>query len=296
MSMDPRAFSRIRKLVYDRTAVVLDETKEYLVESRLGSIASEHGYASVDELCLALSEQRPTLLAEVVEAMTTNETSFFRDHHPFEALRRTIIPDLLEKRGRERTLRIWCAACSTGQEPYSVAMLIDEHFPQLTSWSLRIFATDVSKAVVARAKEGRFRQIEINRGLGANMLVKYFTRDGLDWELRPSIKRMVTFTEQNLVGHWPTMESYDLILLRNVLIYFDLQTKLTILRRVRQQLRGDGFLMLGGSETTPSEVTYFERLPIPRAGLYRAVSAGHSGQGWPACSTTSSSQFSTPSR
>jgi chemotaxis protein methyltransferase CheR len=285
--MDPRAFSRIQRLVYERTAVVLDDTKEYLVESRLATIASEHGYHSVDDLCLALSEQRHTLLAEVVEAMTTNETSFFRDHHPFEALRRSILPDLIEKRARERILRIWCAACSSGQEPYSVAMLIDEHFPQLASWSLRIFATDISKAVLARGKQARFRQIEVNRGLAANMLVKYFTRDGLDWELRPSIKRMVTFAEMNLVGPWPAMESYDLILLRNVLIYFDQTTKVTTLNRVRQQMRADGYLMLGGAETTPSEVTYFERLSIPRAGLYRAVTAGQPSQG-NLCSTTSS--------
>lgn len=293
--MDPRAFARIRKFVYERTAVVLDDTKEYLVESRLASIASEHGYGSVDQLCLGLSDQQPTLLAEVVEAMTTNETSFFRDHHPFEALRRTVIPELIQKRSQERVLRIWCAACSSGQEPYSVAMLIDEHFPQLATWSLRIYASDVSKAVLTRAKTGRFRQLEVNRGLGANMLIKYFVREGLDWELRPSIRRMVTFAELNLVRQWPQMESHDLILLRNVLIYFDQPTKLTILNRVRQQMRGDGYLMLGGSETTPNEVTCFERLPIPRAGLYRAISAGQPSQGAP-CSTTNSSQFSTPSR
>lgn len=294
--MDPRAFSRIRKLVYDRTAVVLDDTKEYLVESRLAAIAREHGYESVDQLCLTLNEGRAALLAEVVEAMTTNETSFFRDHHPFEALRRTILPELLQKRERERTLRIWCAACSTGQEPYSLAMLLDEHFPQLATWTVRIVGTDVSKAVVARAREGRFRQVEVNRGLAAHQLVKYFARDGLEWELRPSLRRMVTFAELNLVGQWPPLDTQDLILLRNVLIYFDQPTKLTILTRIRQQLRSDGYMMLGGSETTPPEVTYFERIPIPRAGLYRAAALATPSQGTPPCSTTNSSRFLTPSR
>jgi len=270
VSLEPAAFERIRKLVHQRTAIVLDAGKEYLVESRLAPIARAHGYADVNELCRQLDRNAP-LIAEVVEAMTTNETSFFRDHHPFEALRREVIPDLLRKRADKRTLRIWCAACSTGQEPYSVAMLLDEHFPQLGVWNVSILATDVARGVLARARSGRYRQIEVNRGLSAGLLVKYFVRDGLEWEIRPEIKRRVLFQELNLIGTWPPMEPFDLIFLRNVLIYFDQSTKMTILRNVHQLAAPDGYLVLGGSETPPHGVSTFERLPIARAGIYKRL-------------------------
>ena len=268
MTLNPLTFERVRKLVHQRTAIVLDPGKEYLVESRLTPIARAHGFASIDELCRQLDRNGP-LLAEVVEAMTTNETSFFRDHHPFEALRRQVLPELLQRRAKERTLRIWCAACSTGQEPYSLAMLLDDQFPQLSTWNVSIYATDVSKAVLARAKTGRYRQIEVNRGLTAPMLVKYFRRDGLEWEIRPDLRRRVQFAEMNLIEKWPPMEKFDLIFLRNVLIYFDLETKLAILRNMHAQVANDGYLVLGGSETTPPGVNSFERVPIARAGIYK---------------------------
>lgn len=273
MTLDPSVFERIRKLVYERTAIVLDAGKEYLVESRLGPIARVHGYEGVNELCRALDLSASGLIAEVVEAMTTNETSFFRDHHPFEALRQDVLPTLMNARASSRKLRIWCAACSTGQEPYSLAILLAEHFPQCTSWDIRIDATDVSKAVLARAKAGRYRQLDVNRGLSAGLLVKYFHRDGLEWEVKNELKRVVRFSEMNLIGRWPAQERYDLILLRNVLIYFDQQTKITILHKMEGQLVSDGYLLLGGSELMPSEVGAFERLPIPRAGIYRRGAA-----------------------
>jgi chemotaxis protein methyltransferase CheR len=269
VSLEAAAFERVRKLVYERTAIVLEPGKEYLVESRLAAIARARGFDTVNALCRSLDAHSGALLAEIVEAMTTNETSFFRDHHPFEALRRTILPELIARRAAQRSLRIWCAACSTGQEPYSVAMLLDEDFPLLASWKVRIHATDISKAVLARAKSGRFRQIEVNRGLSAALLVKYFVRDGLDWEIRAELKRRVQFEELNLIGKWPTMEKFDLIFLRNVLIYFDQPTKISILDKLRQQVASDGHLVLGGSETPPLEITSFERLPIARAGIYR---------------------------
>ena len=268
--MDPRAFARIQRMVHDATAIVLEDGKEYLVEARLAPIAREHGFPSVDALCLGLHQHSKELFNEVVEAMTTNETSFFRDHHPFEALRRVVLPELLIKRANERSLRIWCAACSSGQEPYSLAMLLDEHFPQLISWKVRILATDVSKSVLARARAGRYRQVEVNRGLSANLLVKYFVRDGLEWEVRPELRRIVDFAELNLIGNWQKTDKFDLIMLRNVLIYFDQPTKLSILERVRARLRPDGYLVLGGSETTPPGMNAFERLPLARAGIYRA--------------------------
>jgi chemotaxis protein methyltransferase CheR len=269
VTLDPSAFERIRKLVYERTAIVLDPGKEYLVESRLMPIARVHGHVDVNDLCKRLDGASAALIAEVVEAMTTNETSFFRDHHPFEALKKTILPELLALRAQQRKLRVWCAACSSGQEPYSLAILLAESFPQLASWDVRIDATDVAKAVLARARAGRYRQIEVNRGLSSGLLLKYFNRDGLEWEVKPELKRLVRFQELNLIERWPALERYDLILLRNVLIYFDQQTKQTILAKMRGQLAGDGYLLLGGSETPPPEVSYFERLPIVRAGIYR---------------------------
>lgn len=269
MTIDRDAFERIRKLVHERTAIVIDPGKEYLVESRLAPIAKAHGFGSVDELCRGLDRRPGALLSEVVEAMTTNETSFFRDHHPFEALKRTILPEIIQQRTQQRALRVWCAACSTGQEPYSLCMLLDEFFPQLSGWRVQIYATDVSRAVLARAKLGRYRQIEVNRGLSASQLLRYFVRDGLEWEIRPQIRHRVHFDELNLIGTWPAMDKFDLIFLRNVLIYFEQETKAAILGRIRKQMANDGFLVLGGSETLPA-ITEFERIPIPRAGIYRA--------------------------
>ncbi len=271
MTLEPKLFERIRKLVYERAAIVLEPGKEYLVEARLAPVAQAHGFVSVNDLCRAVDRHCAQLLAEIVEVMTTNETSFFRDQYPFEALKQTILPDLVQQRAPQRRLRIWCAACSSGQEPYSIAMLIDEHFPLLASWNVSIYATDISKAVLARARAGRFSQLEVSRGLSPAQLARYFVRDGVDWELKPSFRRRVRFEELNLAGRWPILERFDLVLLRNVLIYFDQPTKIAILTRVQQQLAGDGLLMLGGSETPPLEVTTLERLPIVRAGVYRVA-------------------------
>jgi chemotaxis protein methyltransferase CheR len=270
VTLGAAAFEQVRKLIYARAAIVLDPGKEYLVESRLAPIARARGCRDVDELCAKLEQRDPALIDEVVEAMTTNETSFFRDHHPFEALRRTVLPELIEHRQQTRSLRVWCAACSTGQEPYSLAMLLDEHFPALSTWDVTIRATDIARSVLDRARSGRYRQIEVNRGLSARALVRYFSRDGLEWEIRPEIRRRVQFEEMNLITAWPRTEPFDLIFLRNVLIYFDQPTKLSLLQRARDVLRSDGYLLLGGSETTPYELRTLARVEIARAGLYRA--------------------------
>jgi chemotaxis protein methyltransferase CheR len=270
VTLGAAAFEQVQKLVYARAAIVLDPGKEYLVESRLAPIARARGFRDVDELCARLEHRDAALIEEVVEAMTTNETSFFRDHHPFEALRRTVLPELIGQRQHTRTLRVWCAACSTGQEPYSLAMLLDEHFPALSTWNVSIRATDIAKSVLDRAKSGRYRQIEVNRGLSARALVRYFLRDGLEWEIRPEIKRRVQFEEMNLIGTWPRSEPFDLVFLRNVLIYFDQMTRVALLHKTREVLRGDGYLLLGGSETTPYDMRSFERVEIARAGVYRA--------------------------
>jgi chemotaxis protein methyltransferase CheR len=268
VSLSRESFVRVQKLVLEQTAIVLDESKEYLVESRLAPLARAHGFADVEALCGKLPS-RSDLRAAVVDAMTTNETSFFRDQHPFEALRTQVLPELIAQRERPRKLRIWCAACSTGQEPYSVAMLLEELGPKLAGWDITIDATDVSRSVIARAKAGRYSQLEVDRGLNQTLLARHFYRDKNEWEVRPELKRRVNFSELNLVGQWPRMQRYDIIFLRNVLIYFDAQTKRTILERVQQCAVQDGFLVLGGSETLPHGFTSYERLPITRAGIYR---------------------------
>ena len=270
--MEVSTFERIRALVKDRAAIVLEPGKEYLVESRLAPLVSTHGLRSIDELSIRMMGDRPELAGEVVEAMTTNETSFFRDHHPFEALRETILPELIAKRQSRRSLDIWCAASSTGQEPFSIALMIREHFPELAGWNVRILGTDISRGVLEKARSGRFRQIEVNRGMSAPYLVKYFARNGLEFEISPELRRMVRFEELNLIQPWPALPAFDLIFVRNVLIYFDVDAKRSILSRARKQLAPDGYLFLGGSEAMPGDDLGFERLPIARTGCYRISS------------------------
>lgn len=255
MTVSKEAFAYVSDLVRRRAAIVLEPGKEYLVDARLASMATDSGLASIDALVEhvrrdATSAEHQRLCREIVEALTTNETSFFRDVHPFETLKSKVLPELIEARATVRSLRIWCAAASTGQEPYSIAMLIREHFPQLAGWDVRIVATDLNRAVLARARSGTFRQLEVNRGLPARMLVKYFDKRGLDWQLKPVITQMVSFQELNLLDRWPLSGPQDIIFLRNVLIYFDLATKQTILGRVRDVMASESVLFLGGTETT----------------------------------------------
>lgn len=245
-------FDFISALAYSRAAIVLERGKEYLVEARLTPLARSEGFDSLATLIAAMRKTSlPGLLhTKAVDALTTNETYFFRDFHPFEALRRSIIPALIAERQLSRQLTIWCAACSTGQEPYTIAMLLREHFPQLASWSVEIIATDLSPTVLRQAGAGRYNQIEINRGLPALYLVKYFTQQGSAWFIKPEIREMVKFRPLNLIEPWPILSPCDLIFIRNVMIYFDVETKRTILRKLRGCLRPHGSLFLGSSETT----------------------------------------------
>jgi chemotaxis protein methyltransferase CheR len=262
-------FDYIAQLVHRRSAIVLEPGKEYLAESRLEGIARDHGLASVGELVAHMRSGMLDLSDAVVDAMTTNETSFFRDAHPFNALRDTVLPELIEARRVARSITIWCGATSSGQEPYSVAMLMREHFPELASWQVRIIATDISPSMLERTRAGRYSQLEVNRGLPATMLVKYFTRDGMHWVVSEDLRRMVSAQYLNLNERWPVMPPFDLVLLRNVLIYFDVPTKQQILAKVRQSLRPDGLLLLGGAETTMNLDANFERVPHGRSTWYR---------------------------
>jgi chemotaxis protein methyltransferase CheR len=270
MAINPADFDFVRTLAREDAGLVLEPGKEYLVESRLQPIARQEGLTSIEELIVRIrGGQGRALREKVIDALTTNETTFFRDVEPFEMLRTEVLPQLVELRKHERRLSIWYAAASTGQEPFSVSMLIREHFPQLLAWNLEQLGTDISPTVIARARQGRYGQIEINRGLPATYLVKYFDRSGAEWRLKDAVLSMVRFEEMNLVKPWPTMPMVDIVMIRNVLIYFDVETKKQILSRIRRILRPDGYLFLGGAETTMNLDDNFVRQQFNRSGCYR---------------------------
>jgi chemotaxis protein methyltransferase CheR len=270
MSLSQTDFEFIRSLVRQRSAVVLENDKAYMVETRLLTLARREGCNStVDFIARLRATPRNDLQQKVVEALANNETSFFRDLHPFETLRVRILPELMQRRAAERCLHIWCAACSSGQEPYSVAMLLHEHFPTFGNWNLRILGSDLSPEILRRAREARYGQLDVNRGLPARLLVKYFEKVGADWRIKDEIRRLVDFRLINLIDSWPVLPPQDIILLRNVLIYFDVATKKQLLAKFRRVLRPDGYLFLGGAETTLNLDDAFERVQFDRACCYR---------------------------
>jgi len=270
MTITRNEFNYIRNLVREQSALVLEPGKEYLVESRLHLLALREGAASIQELLVRLHADRSGgLQRKLVEAMITAETTFFRDIRPFDSLRRAVLPELLARRTSDRTLNIWCAATSAGQEPYSIAMMLREDFPHSVGRNIRFIASDISRELLKRAREGRYSQIEVNRGLPAAMLVKYFRKDGSEWQIHPAIRGMVEFQEINLAKPWPPLPRMDIILMRNVLIYFDIETKKIILRRARRLLKTDGYLFLGGSETTIGLDDGFEPISGDRPCCFR---------------------------
>jgi len=251
MSSRANEFSYLCELVKNTTAIALDAQREYLMEARLSSIAQQEGFNSVSELITRVRGGSSSQLQwKVVEAMTTNETSFFRDVKPYEALRQVVVPGLMQARQSERKLTIWCAACSSGQEPYSIAMMLREYFPALQGWKLHILATDISTEMLDKSRQARYSQLEVNRGLPANLLVKYFKKTGTDWQLEDSIRKMVEVKRMNLSVAWPLMPAVDLVMLRNVMIYFPVETKKQILKNTRSVMAPDGYLFLGTAETT----------------------------------------------
>ncbi|MGA3034080.1 MAG: protein-glutamate O-methyltransferase CheR [Terracidiphilus sp.] len=246
-------YSYLRDLVLSLSCNVLDPSRDYLFDTRLSKVLRNQGMNSIDELVRHLRCTRdPSLERAVAEAMTINETSFFRDARPFELLRVELLPAILEARWRKRTLRLWSAACSTGQEAYSLAMLILEHFPMLAGWNVTIEGTDLNSEVVERAKAARYHRIEINRGLPARHVVRYFDRVGEDWIVRPEARKLCNFRQANLSG--PALpfsrfsDRFDVIFLRNVMLYFPLEIRRTLLSNVHHLLAADGVLFLGSSE------------------------------------------------
>jgi chemotaxis protein methyltransferase CheR len=269
MSIAPGDFAYVRELVHRRSAVLLEAGKEYLVESRLLPIVEASGEGSLGRLVSRLrSSPEGSLHTQVVEAMMTNETSWFRDHHPYDALESVILPDLLRRRATERRLTFWSAAAASGQEAYSIAMVLQEYLATDPTWSLRVLATDLSEDMVRRTKAGRYSQLEINRGLPAARLVRHFTRAGIQWQVNEPLRRLVDVRQLNLAAPFPPLPPVDVLFLRNVLIYFKPDTRRQIFDRVRRVLRPDGYLMLGGAES-PLAVDAFERVPLDKAMVYR---------------------------
>ena len=267
MSITAESFAFVADLVRRRSGIVLDVGKEYLVEGRLLPLARAAQLADVDAYLRAVRAlPRPEHLESVVDALTTNETSWFRDAQPFQALVEHVVPELMARRTVDPTLRVWSAACSTGQEPYSIAMALADVVP---AGRLRVLATDLSADVLERARRARYNQLEVNRGLPAPMLVRHFARVGAEWEVAPALRAQVTFQRHNLLEAVPAGGPFDVVFLRNVLIYFDLATKQDVLRRVQRALRPGGYLLLGAAETTMGIDESWERVPVGRGAVYR---------------------------
>lgn len=261
----------VRELVAQRSGNQLSTEHGHLMEARLQPVARSAGLPTVESLIAELRRSKIAKLHDsVTEAMTINETSFFRDQHPFDALRESILPKLIESRRATKQLSLWCAASSCGQEPYSIAMLLKEHFPQLADWNVHIVATDLSEEMLQKATDGIYNQFEVNRGLPARLLMKYFDRCGANWQLKPEVRRMVEFRKLNLTHPWH-MLAYDVVFLRNVLIYFDAATKAGILERVHRVLRRDGFLFLGGGEAILNPKLPFRYEEIAKTVCYRPL-------------------------
>ncbi len=269
MSLQREDFEYVRDLLRESSGIALEPGKEYLVETRLRALAEELKAPSVQEFIRQLrnSASRGTH-RRVVEAMTINETFFFRDAHVFEVLQKNILPSIIATRRVERSLTIWSAACSTGQEPYSVALILREHFPELASWSCRIIATDINEQVLSKAETGCYSRLEVNRGMPARLLAKYFSPNKLDWQLHSDLRQMVEFRQLNLTSAWGLLPNMDVVLLRNVLIYFEVEMKRKILKRMQAQLRPDGYLLLGSAEATFGLNESFQRLANDKAGWH----------------------------
>jgi len=273
--VDESDFTMIQKLMRDRAGIQLDSQKHYLVDARLETLARRERLPSVSDLCARLrSSTGDTLRRKVLDVMVTTETSFFRDVAPFEALRQTILPDLLARRLSTKQLTIWSGASSSGQEIYSIALMLREHFGGLPGWDVRLIASDLSRDMVARGREGRYSQLEVNRGLPAPLLAKYFEKEGLEWRISERIRERVEFREINLLESWGALRPPDVVLLRNVLIYLADDAKRTVLGRLRTAMPADGYLFLGAAETTHGLDANYRRETVQSAVCYRPSAPG----------------------
>jgi chemotaxis protein methyltransferase CheR len=264
----PVDYEYLRKFLKERSGLDLSADKQYLVESRLLPLARKAGMAGIDDLVAAIRNGASAIAGEVVDAMTTNETFFFRDKLPFDHLRDTVMPALLQARASRRSLRIWCAAASTGQEPFSIAMCLKEMGAQVAGWRIEIIATDLSPSVLEKCKAGVYSQFEVQRGLPIQLLVKHFKQIGELWQLNPEIRAMTQFKQLNLLQDFSSLGTFDIVFCRNVLIYFDQDTKIDVFKRLARVMEPDGFLALGAAETVVGLTDAFKPHPDKR-GLYR---------------------------
>ncbi len=261
-------FELYKALLYDKSGLVITPDKSYLLDSRLTPIAKKWNYPTLEMMTLQLRAiPDPKLVKDIVEAMTTNETSFFRDTKPFTLFQETVLPHMIQTRAAKKKVRIWCAACSSGQEPYSLSMILKDKEAQLKGWQFEIVATDLSEDILAQARKASYSQFEVQRGLPIQYLMKYFTQVGETWQLKDEIRNMVKFSTFNLLDDMARMGQFDIVFCRNVLIYFDEKNKAQILGRIEKQLDKDGFLFLGGAETVLGITDKFVPMPEKR-GLY----------------------------
>ena len=271
MEVSPPQFSYLCNLLKKKTGVVIDESKQYLVVARLLPIVRQRKLPSLDTLIDRIQTASGSPLEnDILNAMMTHETSFFRDTSPFDTLK-SILPDFVKKRAATKQLTIWSAACSTGQEPYSIALLLNEHFGDLlASWKIRIIATDISDVVLNRGREGVYSELEIVRGLPETLLKKYFQPFQRNWSITQSCRQFVEFRQLNLTNDWPIMAPYDIVFLRNVLLYFDTKTRGEVLQKMSRAIRPDGALFLGGAETMLGMNAGYERLTGNGCSYYRS--------------------------
>jgi chemotaxis protein methyltransferase CheR len=266
--MTPQDYDYIRKLLRERSGLVLSADKQYLVESRLVPVVRKAGLSSLSELAAMLRTMPLSpLTTTVVEAMTTNESFFFRDKLPFDHFRDVVMPALLAARAQEKHIRIWCAAAATGQEPYSLAMILRDMGIALKQWRIEILATDICSTALEKAKAGLYSQFEVQRGLSIQMLIKYFTQTGELWQISSDIRSMVTYRHFNLLQDFSSFGTFDVVFCRNVLIYFDQATKTSVLNRIGRSMRSDGYLLLGAAETVVGLTDAFKPMSQHR-GLY----------------------------
>lgn len=267
-------YAYLRELVLAQSANRIDPSRDALFDTRLTPIVRMAGARNLKDFVAMLKSDPPAHLHRAVaEAMTVNETSFFRDLNPFEMLRQSVLPRLMEQRKRERRLRIWSAASSTGQEAYSIAMLIAEHIPELAGWDVKILGTDISRYVVEYAQRARYRRLEVNRGLPARMLLKYMVRDGEEWEVGGQVRSMCEFQSVNLCAPLAVLPEFDLVLLRNVLLYFTQQDRTNLFREVHRKMSPEGYLVLGNAEQAEDSTNLFEVEFLSNCYCYRPVSA-----------------------
>jgi chemotaxis protein methyltransferase CheR len=264
----PSDYEYLRKLLRDRSGLDLSADKQYLIESRLLPLSRKSGLSGISELVQKMKDGSAVLTTQVIEAMTTNETFFFRDKVPFDHFRESIMPEILKARAGRRSIRIWCAAGSTGQEPYSLAMCLKEMSGAIAGWRIEILATDLSQEVLEKSRAGIYSQFEVQRGLPIQMLVKYFKQTGELWQVNADIRAMVQHRQLNLLHDFSQLGVFDVIFCRNVLIYFDQDTKINIFNRLARATEADGFLVLGAAETVVGLTDAFKPFP-ERRGLYR---------------------------